>query len=157
MEVSLMRRAHRYLAVLVIALGLASLAIGTGFIVEGQSKLNFMKEAMTQEQITLGLTEEEIASGQIVDSATEAQKAGDTIREHRRNIAETYSELGRFDPENSTHVRYMQALNLENYLYMSVSAFGLITAVQISGAAMIVIGIALGITGFLFLRSTKPV
>jgi len=155
-----MKSTHRYLAILVIALGLASLAIGTGFIVEGQSKLNFMKEAMTEEQITLGLTEEQIASGEIVDSAAEAQKAGDTIREHRRNIASTYNELlegGRFDPENPTHVTYMQALNLENYLYMSVSAFGLITVAQISGAAMTVIGIALGITGFLFLRSRKAV
>ena len=147
-----MQKAQRYLAVLVIALGVATLAIGIGFIVEGQSKLDFMKEAMTQERITLGLTEEEIASGNIVDSAAEAQKAGDTIREHRRNIAETYSELGRFDPEDPTHVSYMQALNLENYLYMSVSAFGLITVVQISGVAMIVVGVALGATGFLLLR-----
>jgi hypothetical protein len=150
-----MHRANRYLAILVIALGLASLAIGVGFVVEGQAKLNFMKDAMREEQITLGLSDEEVAQGNVVDSAGEAQEAGDTIRKHRRSIAPTYNDLmegGGFDPTNPQHVTYMQALNLENYLYMSVSAFGLITAVQVSGIAMIVVGIALGIVGFLILR-----
>lgn len=37
----------------------------------------------------MGLDEGAIARGDIVDSGGEAQKAGDTIREHRRGIAET--------------------------------------------------------------------
>jgi hypothetical protein len=147
-----MQRTSRYLAILVIALGLASMAIGIGFIVEGQAKLNFMKEAMRLEKITLGIPAEELAEGNIVDTAVEAQNAGDVIREHRRGIAPTYNELlggERFDPDNPQHVTYMQALNLENYLYMSVAAFGLVTVVQLSGVALIVIGIALAATGFL--------
>lgn len=147
-----MQRTRRYLAIIVVALGLASLAIGIGFIVEGQSKLNFMKEAMQLEKITLGIPAEELAEGNIVDTAVEAQNAGDVIREHRRGIAPTYNELlggGRFDPDNPEHVTYMQALNLENYLYMSVAAFGLITVVQMSGVALILIGMALAATGFL--------
>jgi hypothetical protein len=86
-----MQRTSRYLAVLVIALGLVSSAIGIGFIVEGQSKLNFMKEAMQQEKIPLGIPAEELAQGNIIDTAAEAQRAGDTIREHRRGIAPTYN------------------------------------------------------------------
>ncbi len=147
-----MQRTSRYLAVLVIALGLVSSAIGIGFIVEGQSKLNFMKEAMQQEKIPLGIPAEELAQGNIIDTAAEAQRAGDTIREHRRGIAPTYNDLlggGRFDPENPQHVTYMQALNLENYLYMAVASFGLITVVQASGAALILIGIALAATGLM--------
>lgn len=116
----------------------------------GQVKANFIKEAMQLEQITVGLGHEQQAEGELVDSADEAQKAGDTVRGHRRGIASTYDELlgeGRFDPTNPEHLTYAQALNLENYLYLAVTGFGLATVVTVSGIVMIVTGIALGITG----------
>jgi len=145
-----MRRISRYLAWLVLILGVVSVAIGIAFIVEAQAKNNYMKDAMRQEQITLGLDEDAIARGAIVDSGGEAEKAGDTIREHRRGIAATYNELldgGSFDPTNPTHVTYMQALNLENYLYLAVLGFGLTTVVTVSGIFMIIAGLALAGTG----------
>jgi len=145
-----MRRISRYLAWLVLILGVVSVAIGIAFIVEAQAKNNYMKDAMRQEQITLGLDEDAIARGAIVDSGGEAEKAGDTIREHRRGIAATYNELldgGGFDPTNPTHVTYMQALNLENYLYLAVLGFGLTTVVTVSGIFMIIAGLALAGTG----------
>ena len=43
---------------------------------------------------------------------------------------------------------YAQALNLENYLYLAVTAFGVFTVVKASGAFMIVMGLALGTTGY---------
>ncbi len=151
-----MSRLVRYLSIAVIALGIAGLAIGVAFIVEGKAKSDYLKEAMREEQITLGLTEEQIEQGNLVDTASEAQKAGDTIREHRRSIAPTYGDLGRFDPANPDHVRYMQALNLETYLYFAVASFGLTTVVQVSGIFMLVTGIALTIIGVLVLRLRRP-
>jgi hypothetical protein len=126
------------------------MAMGIGFVVQGQAKANFIKEAMQQEQITLGLSQEQQAKGELVDSAAEAQKAGDTIREHRHGIASTYEELlggGSFDPTNAKHLTYAQALNLENYLYLAVTGFGLATVAILSGIFMIVTGVALAGTG----------
>jgi hypothetical protein len=145
-----MKRITHYLAISVLILGVVSVAIGIAFVVQGQVKANFIKEAMQVEQITVGLGHEQQAEGGLVDSADEAQKAGDTVREHRRGIASTYDELlgeGRFDPTNPEHLTYAQALNLENYLYLAVTGFGLATVATVSGIVMIVTGIALGITG----------
>jgi hypothetical protein len=149
----------RYLAIAAIALGIAGLAVGIGFVVEGKAKSDLLTEAMREEQITLGLTQEQIEEGRLVDTAAEAQKAGDTIREHRRSIAPTYGELlgeGRFDPENPAHVTYMQALNLETYLYFAVASFGLTTVAQVAGISMIVTGVGLAIVGVALLRLRKP-
>ena len=154
-----MSRLIKYLAVGVIALGIAGLAVGVAFIVEGQAKSNYLAETMREEQITLGLTQEQIDRGNVVDTAAEAQKAGDTIREHRRSIAPTYGDAlegGRFDPTNPEHVTYMQALNLENYLYLAVASFGLTTVVQVSGIFMLITGIGLAIIGVVILRLRKP-
>jgi len=43
---------------------------------------------------------------------------------------------------------YAQALNIENYLYLAVTAFGVFTVVKAAGAFMIVMGLALGATGY---------
>jgi len=43
-------------------------------------------------------------------------------------------------------------MNLENYLYMAVTAFGLIQVVIAAGVFMIVTGIALGLTGLMLFR-----
>jgi hypothetical protein len=67
-----MQRINRYLAGLVVVLGLVSLAIGVGFIVEGQAKLNMMKEVSRQEAITLGIPVVELAKGNVIDTAAEA-------------------------------------------------------------------------------------
>lgn len=153
-----MNRLVRYLAIAVIVLGIASLAIGVAFVVEGKAKSDFLTEAMREEQVTLGLTQEEIDQGDVVDTAAEAEKAAETIVEHRRSIAPTYNELlagGQFDPENPLHVTYMQALNMENYLYLAVASFGLTTAVLVSGIAMIITGAALAVIGVAVLRLRK--
>ena len=42
----------------------------------------------------------------------------------------------------------MQALNIENYLYLAVTAFGVFIMVKATGAFMIVMGLALGATGY---------
>lgn len=153
-----MSRISRYLPVAVLIIGVASLVVGIAFVAEAQIKSNWMKNAMRQEKITLGLDANAVAKGDVVDDAAEAQKAGDTIREHRHGIAPTYNDLlgGQpFDPSNPTQVKYMQALNLENYLYLSVLGFGVTKVVLITGIVMIIVGIALGTTGLLMFRLRK--
>ena len=155
-----MGRAGRYLVLLVLLLAVVSFGMGVGFVVQGVAKDNFLREAMRQEQVTYGLPEEEVAKGNVIDTAEEAQKVGDTVREHRQNIAATYQDLlgsGRFDPTNPEHLSYAQAMNMENYLYLAVAGFGLTTVVIASGAFMIVVGIALGATGLVLRRLIRGI
>ena len=141
------------LAILVLLLGVVAVILGAVFIGQGVTKDNQLKEVMRVEHVTLGIESE--LEGEVIDSLPEAQKAGDTIREHRRGIAPTYSELlgeGRYDPTDPKQLTYAQAMNLENYLYLAVVAFGLTQSVTASGAFMVVTGIALGGTGVVLYR-----
>ena len=126
-----------------------TLVMGVAFIQQGFAKESLLVEATRQEQITFDGVEG------IVDNAYKAQLAGDTVRENRHGIAPTYGELlgeGRFNPEDPKQLTYAQALNLENYLYLAVASFGLVTIVKVTGVFMIVTGLALGSTGFGLLR-----
>ena len=153
-----MGRISRYLAIMVLLAGVGGVIIGSVFIAQAVEKNNWMKEAMRVEYVTLGLSEEQLEKGEVIDTAEEAQAAGDTIREHRRNIASTYEELldgGRYDPTNPEQLSYAQALNMENYLYLAVLGFGVTTVIIGAGAFRVIMGIALGGTGVVLLRLTK--
>jgi len=144
----------RLLSLLVILLGIAGVIFGGTFVAQGISKNNVLKEAMRVEHVTLGIENADLA-GEIIDSLGEAQIAGDTVREHRRGIAPTYSDLlgeGRYDPTDPVQLTYAQALNLENYLYLAVVAFGLTQSVTANGAFMLFTGLALVFTGFILRR-----
>ncbi len=149
---------RRHGALLAVVGGLIGIAMGAAFIFQGLTKAHWMKEAMRLEGVTLGLEEELVAKGEVVDSAAEAQRAGDIIRSDRRAIASSYQELlggGRFDPTNPRHLLYAQAMNMENYLYLAVLGFGVTTLAIASGAFMIVMGLSLGALGMVLLKS-KP-
>ena len=88
-----MGRISRYLGIMVLLAGVVGVVIGSVFIAQAIEKSNWMSEAMRIEHVTLGLDETAVARGEVVDSAEEAQVAGNMIREHRRNIASTYDEL----------------------------------------------------------------
>jgi hypothetical protein len=157
-----MKRIGQYLPLpmVVMIVALVAIVLGTFFIVQGVTKADWMSEAMRQEQITLGLDETAIANGELVDTAGEAQAAGDTIREHRRTIAPTYDELlggGRYNASNPDHLTYAQALNMENYLYLGVLGFGVTDIALASGAFMVAVGIALGAIAIALLRRKKTV
>ena len=131
----------RNLALGVLFLGLVASVIGSVFVYQGVTKNHQLKEAMRVENVTLGITDAE-AKGEVIDSLQEAQLAGNTIREHRRGLAPTYSDLlggERFNPAEPKQLTYAQALNLENYLYLAVVAFGLTTTTMASGAFMVVV------------------
>jgi hypothetical protein len=140
----------RGLAIMVLFLGVVAVVLGGVFIGLGIAKDNLLVTAMQQEQITLGIPSDELAQGEVIDSAKEAEIAGDTIREHRHSIAPTYGDLlgGKtYDPTNPQQLIYAQAMNLENYLYLAVLGFGVTQVVIGSGAFMVITGIALGGTG----------
>ena len=142
---------------IIMIMAVASLVMGIVFIAQGVTKDVWMRDAMRLEQVTVGLSEEEIASGNVIDSAAEAQAAGDTIREHRQGIAATYNELlegGRYDPTNPDHLTYAQALNMENYLYLGVLGFGVTQIAIAAGAFMIFTGIGLGAASLALRRRT---
>ena len=141
------------MAIVIVLLGVVAVVFGTVFIGQGISKNNQLVAAMQVEQVALGIESE--LEGEIIDSLGEAMEAGDTIREHRRGIAPTYSDLlggERYDPADPLQLTYAQALNLENYLYLAVVAFGLTQSVTASGVFMVVTGLALGGTGVVLYR-----
>jgi hypothetical protein len=145
----------RFLSILILVLGLVAIVLGGVFIGQGFSKQSYLTESMDQEQITLGMDEGQISAGEVIDTAKEAQIAGDTVREHRHSIAPTYGDLlgtGRFDPTNPEQLTYAQALNLENYLYLAVLGFGVVQIVLGVGAFMVITGIGLGATGLALMK-----
>jgi len=134
------------LSLIVILFGVVALAMGIVFLQQGFSKEAWLVQAMKQEQITMP-----DESGTIVVNAELAQAAANIVREHRHAIAPTYGDLlggARYNPTNPTQLSYAQAMNIENYLYLSVTAFGVFTVVKATGAFMIVMGLALGTTGY---------
>jgi len=138
---------RRRIPLVLLILGVVAFALGIVFVVQGFSTSNWMKDAMRQEAVTLGLDEEAIAQGDVVDSAAEAQRAADIIREHRLSIAPTYQDLlagGRFNATNPLHLTYAQAMNMENYPYLAVMGFGVTQMLIGTGVFMLVTGIGLG-------------
>jgi hypothetical protein len=134
------------LSLVIIFFGVVALAMGIVFVQQGFSKEAWLVQAMKQEQITMP-----DESGTIVDNARLAQAAADIVREHRHEISPTYGALlggKNYNPTNPTQLSYAQAMNIENYLYLAVTAFGVFTVVKATGAFMIVMGLALGTTGY---------
>ena len=140
------------LGIVVVLFAVISLAMGVAFIQQGFAKEAFLVEAMNSEQITL-----EGVEG-VIDTAQEAQAAGDMVREHRHGISPTYGELlgeEHFNPADPKQLTYAQALNLENYLYLAVASFGVFTVVKVTGIFMIVMSLALGTIGYVMLSPAK--
>jgi hypothetical protein len=153
----------RKMAVLIVVLGVVVFVIGGVFIGEAINKQSFLTSSMRQEKITLGLTPAQIAAGDVVDTAAEAQAVADKVRADRHAIAATYTDLlaasgGRYDPTSKDDLAYTQALNLENYLYTAVLSFGVIQETFGTGAVLVIIGILFGATGMVLRRlgSTLP-
>ena len=151
-----MKNNSRLLSMIIMLIGAIGIVLGVVFIAQGYMKKNYLQSAMRVEKITLGNVHvPNLPADEIIDNAEEAQAAGDTIRQHRRNISPSYVELlggKHFDPSNPKQLSYAQALNMENYLYLAVLAFGLIDVVYASGVFMILAGIGMGCTGILLMR-----
>lgn len=150
--------AKKYLPLLVIFLGLASIILGGVLVKLAADKADWMAQAAAMEKVTLGLSQEQIKAGEVVDSAAEMQAAADILREHRATIAPSYTELlagGKYDPSNPKHLTYSQALNMENYLFMGVLGYGVTQVITATGAFMILVGLSLGVVGYLLSKTTR--
>jgi len=148
----------RILGLLVLVAGVAAVVFGAVFIAEGMMKNNLIVERMNVEKVSLALDPEKPNIYTAINNSEDAQKAADTIATHRRGIAPTYQDLlggKRFDSTNATHLMYAQAMNLENYLYMAVTAFGLIQVAVASGVFMVIIGLTAAGAGFALYRLSR--
>lgn len=156
-----MTKALCTLSLLVMVLGVVAIGIGGVFIGEGFVKNKLIVDRMQVEKVTLALDPNNPKVTTPVRNAADAQAAADLISTHRRAIAPTYQDLlgtGQFDPTNPKDLIYAQAMNLENYLYMAVLAFGLVQVVLGAGAFMLIAGLALVFIGLILMRlPLKPV
>ena len=149
-----MVRVSRYLAIMVLLVGVVSVVMGIVFVQQGFAQEDFLVTAMEQEQITMD------GIDGIIDSADKALLAGNTIREHRRGIAPTYGNLlggERYNPTDTKQLSYAQALNLENYLFLAVASFGIFTVIKATGVFMVIVGLALGGTGVALLGLARRI
>jgi hypothetical protein len=149
---------NRLLALLVIVLGVVCLGAGSFFIYHGVQKNNYIVTNIKDEGVTLGLTPDQIAQGEVIHTADQLQAAAEKVKSDRKNIAPNYqAALGgkQFDPTNPKEVSYAQAMNLENYLYSGVLALGVAQVVEGVGAIMIVIAIALWAIGIVLWRLAR--
>ena len=148
----------RGLSLLVVLIGVVALVVGGVFIWQGMAKNDLLVTAMQQEKITLGIESDKLSAGEVIDSADEAEIAGDTVREHRHGIAPTYGDLlegKQYDPTDPKQLTYAQALNLENYLYLAVLGFGVTQIAIGAGAFMVITGLALISGGTVLYRVSK--
>lgn len=148
----------KIIGILVLLLGLVGLGVGGAFVGTGVAKNNQIATSLRAEKVTLGISAEDVAKGQVVDTLSEAQKAAETLTEHRKSIAPSYNELlagGKFDPTNLTQLKYAQAMNLQTNMYTAVVAFGLAQSIIANGAFMIATGLALVGTGFAIFKISK--
>lgn len=158
-----MARTIKYLGIVVMLLGIAGIVLGSVFVGLGMAKKDMLQDEMRGEKVTYLLPEDEVARGNVVDTAAEAQKVADTVREHRRGIAPTYGDLlktgkdGRYDPTNPQHLSYSQAMNMENYLYLAVLGFGVTDAVIGTGVSMLVMGFAVTVAGIAILIVSRRI
>ena len=135
---------------IVLALALSAFALGTVFVVEGVTKNMWIRDTMRVEKITLGLTQDQINKGDVVDSVSEAQQASAIIRDDRHKIAPTYSDLlagAHFNASDTVQLTWAQAMNMENSMNLVVLGFGVAQMALGAGVFMLAVAIALVIIG----------
>jgi hypothetical protein len=132
----------------VVILGVICFLIGAAFIVQGFVQQNVVIGAMDEEKISMGSFGGD--PNNVINTLEEAQQAADTVREHRHTIAPSYGDLlgdEKYDPTNPIQLTYAQAMNLENYLYLAVASIGLVQVILAIGGFMIIVAVALALTG----------
>jgi hypothetical protein len=158
-----MVRKTKLLAMLVVVLGIVGILAGGAFIGLAVQKNNMVTDMLRQQQITTGLTKEQIAAGQVVDTPAEVQAAADTIAAHLKSMAPTYTALmasggGKFDPTNPQQLSYGQGMNIANSLNLVVLGYGVIQETMGTGAILIVLGLGITVAGaLLFTTANKTV
>lgn len=152
---------NRYLATIVMLLGVVGLVIGGAFIGIAVQKNNYLVNQLRSQKVTLGLTAEQIAKGDLVDTPQEAQVAANTLAKHLNSMAATYNDLmaanpnGRYDPTNAQDLSYTAGLNMENSFNLVVLGFGVIQETEVTGATLAVLGAAILIVGIVLFKKDR--
>lgn len=141
-----MKRWSKPIALMVLVFGLVNVVLGITFISIGVAKQQYLSSTMKEEQITLGIPDSQIPTGEVIDTMGESQVAGDIVRGHRHQIAPTYGDLlggEKFNPNDPKQLTYAQAMNIENYLYLATASFGITYLSVGAGAGLLLAGLAL--------------
>lgn len=123
------------LAVLVLVIGIVSIALGGFFIQQGFAKAALLTDEMTKANITYGGAGGDIDG--IIDTPQEAQVMANILNEHSAELG-NYTQLARDDPNRQT---ILNAMTMTNSLEMAVMGFGLTDVVKASGAFMVLVGL----------------
>jgi hypothetical protein len=145
----------RLSAIAIFVFAVIAFVVGIVFLYLAFDKQNYMVNAMKAEKISLSDLGIKDAPPGTIDDMQKAQIAADTVRAHRHTIAPSYGDLmggGKYDPTNPKHLTYAQALNIENYLYLAVLWFGVIQIAAGVGAFMVMLGLALGVIGYVLFK-----
>ena len=145
-------------AVIVLLLGIVGLGVGGAFVGVGFAKNNQITTYLRAEKVTLGLSTEDVAKGEVVDSLSTAQAAAEMLTKHRLSLAPTYNDMlaGKpFDPTNVKELTYAQAMNLQTNIYTAVLAFGLAQSIMANGAFMLATGVAFIVIGIILFRFAR--
>ncbi len=67
---------HKTLATIAMVLGILSLAVGVTFIGLALQKNNYLVTQLRAQKVTLGLTKDQIAKGDLVDTAARSTGCG---------------------------------------------------------------------------------
>ena len=120
-----------------LAIGLALVAAGTFFVVEGLATRNEVKAQLMDEQVYTS-ADAAIPSVLIQDAAT-ARAQADVIKEHTLGRWGPYSELPRDDPRR---VSFIDGVALRTALNLAVVGFGISQMAIGAGAIILAAGVA---------------
>jgi hypothetical protein len=151
-------RTFKNLGMLVAVLGVVALIAGVAFVGLAIQKNNLVTSELRAQNVTLGLSPEQIKNGQVVDNAVAAEAAANVLAQHLKGIAPTYGDLmsknpnGKYDATNPANITYTQGLTMENSFNLVILSYGVIQAVMGTGAVLILIGLAVGVTGLMLMK-----
>ncbi len=156
-----MKNKIQLVSMLVVVLGIVSLVMGAAFIGLAVQKNNYVVSSLRAQNVTLGLTQDQIAKGQVVDNADAALNAANTLAAHLKSIAPSYNTLmaankgSKYDPTVASNLEYTAGLNMENSFNLVVLSFGVIQETIATGAGLMIIGLAVGATGIVLFKLNK--
>jgi len=139
------------MAIGILLVGVVSLVLGSVFIAQATGTSAEIKAGLIGENVTLGLPTDENGStnGNVVDTTPELEAAQAVLLQHMRDSYGTYGETERGSAERTS---YLDGLTLMNSMYIATMGYGVTTVILAIGVFMIIVGLALGATGFVLLR-----
>jgi hypothetical protein len=147
----------------IMVLAVAVIACGAVSIVLGVSNSQSISDQLKDQRVSLRVFDENAPADALITDASSARLAADTIGEHLKKIAPSYSDLlggKRFDPTNPTQLTYVTGMNLQGQMNLAALAFGLTTVLTFFGAVLIVVGVVLLLIGvdiyFFHIRPKRP-